>query len=110
MTIGSLIKTLLASFSLAFLLASTPVFGQRDEAHIRVIVNMVQLNVAVTDKKGNYVSGLRPEDFSVSEDGISQKLATFAEGNEPSRSLLSVASNDAPAAGTTKESRGSAQP
>ncbi len=27
---------------------------------IRVIVAMVQLNVAVTDNKGNYVTGLRP--------------------------------------------------
>ena len=52
---------------------------------IHVIVNMVQLNVAVTDKKGNYVTGLRPEDFVISEDGINQKIATFGEGDEPTR-------------------------
>jgi VWFA-related protein len=49
---------------------------------IRVVVAMVQLNVAVTDNKGNYVTGLRPSDFVISEDGISQKVATFEEGNE----------------------------
>ncbi|MGH9679476.1 MAG: VWA domain-containing protein, partial [Candidatus Acidiferrales bacterium] len=49
---------------------------------IRVVVAMVQLNVAVTDSKGNYVMGLRPSDFIVSEDGIPQTVATFEEGNE----------------------------
>ena len=32
--------------------------------HLRVNVVLVQLNVAVTDDKGNYVTGLRPEDFA----------------------------------------------
>jgi len=49
---------------------------------IRVTVAMVQLNVAVTDTKGDYVTGLHPSDFIISEDGISQNVATFEEGNE----------------------------
>jgi VWFA-related protein len=57
---------------------------------------MVQLNVAVTDKNGKYVTGLRPQDFVISEDGISEKTATFAEGNEPARSLRELAGQDAP--------------
>jgi Ca-activated chloride channel family protein len=55
---------------------------------IRVVVSMVQLNVAVTDEKGNYVTTLRPSDFELSEDGISQKVATFEEGNEGPKSVL----------------------
>ena len=51
----------------------------------RVTVVLVQLNVAVTDNKGNYVSGLKPEDFVISEDKIPKKLATFEEGNGPRR-------------------------
>ena len=43
---------------------------------------MVQLNVAVTDKNGNYITGLHPKDFTVTEDGIVEQVATFAEGNE----------------------------
>src|SRR5947208_12597082 len=62
---------------------------------IHVIVNMVQLNVAVTDKKGNYVTGLRPEDFVISEDGINQKIATFGEGDEPTR-LVELTSDKSP--------------
>ena len=49
---------------------------------IRVTVAMVQLNVAVTDTKGDYVTGLHPSDFVISEDGIPQSVATFEEGNE----------------------------
>jgi Ca-activated chloride channel homolog len=59
--------------------------AQEDEPHIRVNVDLVQLNVAVTDSKGNYITGLRPEDFAVTEDKISERIATFEEGNEPTR-------------------------
>ncbi|MDR3753524.1 MAG: VWA domain-containing protein [Terracidiphilus sp.] len=48
---------------------------------LRVHVNLVQLNVAVTDSKGNYITGLRPEDFVIMEDKVPQKLNTFEEGN-----------------------------
>jgi len=64
--------------------------AQVDEPHIRVVVNMVQLNVAVTDKNGHYITSLHPQDFVVAEDGISEKIATFAEGDEPARSLLEI--------------------
>lgn len=64
---------------------------------IRVVVAMVQLNVAVTDAKGNYVTGLRPSDFVISEDGIAQKVATFEEGNEgPQDVAESVSAADVP--------------
>jgi VWFA-related protein len=62
---------------------------------IHVVVNMVQLNVAVTDKKGGYVTGLRPEDFAIVEDGILEKTATFSEGNGPTRSLSEIAAQNA---------------
>jgi len=56
--------------------------AQDSEPNIRVIVDMVQLSVAVTDDKGNYITGLRPSDFAIAEDNLPQKLATFGEGNE----------------------------
>ena len=61
------------------------------DPHIHVVVDMVQLNVAVTDNYGNYINGLHPEDFVITEDGIPQKIATFGEGNEPTRRLADVA-------------------
>jgi Ca-activated chloride channel family protein len=49
----------------------------------RVKVDMVVLSFTVTDSKGQYKNGLKPSDFRILEDGIVQKLATFAEGNRP---------------------------
>lgn len=65
--------------------------AQEADPHIRVVVNLVQLNVAVTDDKGNYITGLRPQDFAITEDNISEKLATFGEGTESVRRLVDPA-------------------
>ncbi len=62
--------------------------AQDDKSRIRVSVVLVQLNVAVTDNKGNYISGLGPEDFAITEDKIPEKTATFEEGNGPTRRIL----------------------
>jgi VWFA-related protein len=70
--------------SALLLVAGAPRFAAQDEAaHLRVTVNLVQLNVAVTDSKGNYISGLKPENFEITEDKIPQRIATFEEGNGP---------------------------
>jgi Ca-activated chloride channel homolog len=64
------------------LVAGEPRFAAQDEAtHLRVTVNLVQLNVAVTDHRGNYIGGLKPEDFVITEDKIPERIATFEEGN-----------------------------
>jgi Ca-activated chloride channel homolog len=73
-----------AGLSALLLLAGGPQFSAQDEAaHLRVTVNLVQLNVAVTDSKGNYISGLKPENFEITEDKIPQRVSTFEEGNGP---------------------------
>jgi VWFA-related protein len=54
----------------------------------RVKVDMVVLSFTVTDSKGRYVTGLKHKDFRVLEDGIVQKVATFAEGNKPPLQIL----------------------
>jgi len=81
----------LGLLALFLLCPGTGTMAQEGESRILVIVNMVQLNVAVTDNKGNYITGLRPQDFAVLEDGIPERIATFGEGNELTRSLLEVA-------------------
>jgi Ca-activated chloride channel homolog len=57
--------------------------AQDQSSRIFVNVVLVQLNVAVTDKKGNYINGLKPEDFVISEDKIQEKIASFDEGGAP---------------------------
>jgi len=46
----------------------------------RVKVDMVVYNFQVQDSKGRYINGLKPSDFRIYEDGILQKISTFAEG------------------------------
>jgi hypothetical protein len=47
----------------------------------RVKVDMVVLSYQVTDSKNHYIKGLKPSDFRIYEDGIVQKISTFAEGS-----------------------------
>ncbi len=76
--------TCLRFFAVLLLLQATmPRPSAQDEAsRFRVNVVLVQLNVAVTDNKGNYVTGLRPDDFVITEDNIQEKIANFEEGDE----------------------------
>ena len=55
--------------------AKTPVF--------RTKVDLVVLSFTVTDSKSHYINGLKPSDFRILEDGIVEKISTFAEGNKP---------------------------
>ena len=101
-------RHLLLSLCLLFLVVpvapETQTAAQETEPHIQVVVNLVQLNVAVTDGKGNYVTGLRPQDFAITEDGIHEKIATFAEGNEPTRSLVDTERTERKSSDTHEDS------
>jgi len=65
-------------------------WSNAQQAQFQVSVDLVQLNVAVTDSKGNYVTGLKPSDFQISEDTIPEKIAFFGEGNGPARSVADL--------------------
>jgi VWFA-related protein len=75
--------SLLATF--AFFLAAIPVQPQDkkqtksadDDDVIKVTSNLVSLDVIVKDKKGKAVTDLKPEDFTVSENGVPQKIEFF---------------------------------
>jgi Ca-activated chloride channel homolog len=67
--------------------------AQQEAPRLRVEVNLVQLNVAVTDSKGNYVTGLHPTDFAITEDGTPENIATFEEGNGPTTRLVDIAAD-----------------
>jgi Ca-activated chloride channel family protein len=71
-------------FLLAFILlttASINTFAQ-DEPII-VETNLVTLNVAVTDKKGNYVRNLQREDFEVFDGKLKQQIEQFSSEDAP---------------------------
>jgi Ca-activated chloride channel homolog len=81
----------LVLFSIGSLIGSAiAVPAQNNDTNVTVVhvtVNMVQLDVAVTDKKGRYITGLGPENFEVFEDGIREKIAAFGEENGAPRSV-----------------------
>jgi VWFA-related protein len=82
---------ILTLFPACLFLGFVPVaHGQEKEPNVTIVhvtVNMVQLDVAVTDKKGRYITGLGPKDFAVYEDGIQEKIAAFGEENGAPRSV-----------------------
>ena len=66
--------------------AVAPVLAAQDADRrpvFRVKVDMVVLAFTVTDSKNHYVNGLKPADIRIFEDGIAQKISTFAEGAKP---------------------------
>jgi VWFA-related protein len=63
--------------------------GQQTERPIfRVKVDMVVVSFNVTDSKGQFITGLKPSDFRILEDGIVQRMSTFAEGNRTPMAVL----------------------
>ena len=54
----------------------------------RVKVDMVVLSFTVTDSHNRYINGLKNTDFKIYEDGITQKISTFAEGAKPPMQVM----------------------
>jgi VWFA-related protein len=53
--------------------------GPREkEDVVRITSNLVQVDAVVTDRKGQPVPDLRPEDFEIYEDGRPQKITNFS--------------------------------
>jgi Ca-activated chloride channel family protein len=65
--------------------APSPPASPRDDtrATFRATVDLVALNVVVTDGKQNFVSGLSADHFAVFEDGVRQEVSFFAAGEVP---------------------------
>ncbi|MBN1570991.1 MAG: VWA domain-containing protein [Acidobacteria bacterium] len=48
------------------------------QSSISVSVDLVSLQVLVTDTKGNVLTGLRPENFTIYEDNVKQEISNFS--------------------------------
>jgi Ca-activated chloride channel family protein len=53
-------------------------------------IEVINLNVSITDPRGQYVTGLAREDFAVFEDGVKQELSIFAHENLPISLVLMI--------------------
>jgi len=57
---------------------------------IRIQVERVNVGVIVTDARGQFVGGLRREDFHIFDNGTEQPLTDFAAVEEPAQVLLLI--------------------
>ena len=57
--------------------------AQNTAGTFRSAVDLVLLNVIVTDARDRFVTGLTKQDFSVFEDGVQQEVSYFAATNVP---------------------------
>jgi len=55
-----------------------PELAKIPHATISVNVDMVSMQVLVTDDSGNVLTGLRPENFTIYEDGVKQEITHFS--------------------------------
>lgn len=87
--------------SFVILFASTLAFAQTPTATppnddgdvVKISTNLIQLDVVVTDKKGNQVTDLKPEDFEIYENGKKQDITNFSyifnkSANQPTDSQV----------------------
>jgi Ca-activated chloride channel family protein len=61
---------------------------QEDRYQFRVSVDLISLNVTVTDARSRFVTELLQKDFAVYEDGISQEISVFSREDLPIRMVL----------------------
>ncbi|MGH9493905.1 MAG: VWA domain-containing protein [Candidatus Sulfotelmatobacter sp.] len=68
-------KILAALLACTLWLSSAP--AQQSDYTFRVTSELVLVNVTVRDKNGNFIQGLKPEDFTILEDNKPQKVVSF---------------------------------
>jgi len=76
--------------TLALLCATLP-SQQQSEFRLRAEADLVLVNVTVKDKNGNFVAGLKPENFTILEDNKPQKVISFDVENVDAVPALDVA-------------------
>ncbi|MBN2338480.1 MAG: VWA domain-containing protein [Acidobacteria bacterium] len=92
--IGRCIHPTILSLALAWMAwgpAPRPSPAQDGRATIRAEVALVNLVFTATDRKGQVVEGLGPEDFELFEDGKTQKIEYFSDPGKGSDIPLTIA-------------------
>ena len=74
-------------------LLTPPAFPQEpapQRPEIRVSVNLVNVGGVVTDARGQFIGGLRREDFHLFDNGAEQTITDFLSVDEPAQVLLLI--------------------
>src|SRR5947208_15889879 len=91
-----LVPTLFLAVALGCCFAAAAEERQQEQApKIQVTVDRVNVGVIVTGRDGNFVDGLRREDFRVFDNGVDQPITDFLSVIEPAQVLLFIESGPA---------------
>lgn len=69
---------LTAFFAIAIHAQIVPVPPTPGEETIKISSTLIQIDVTVTDKKGNIINDLKPEEFEIYENGKKQEISNFS--------------------------------
>ena len=100
---------------LSFNLILTTVTAQQKPSEekvdvVRISTELVQSHVTVLDKKGNFVTGLRPDQFQLQVDGKAQNISFFEEVTAGGQLDRPVATTDLVERSTTEKDKAPTQP
>jgi VWFA-related protein len=100
------LNTLLLFVALLIIISSSPVNSayQKQTEPVRIGINLVNLDVSVIDKHRRPVHNLTAKDFTVLEDGVSQKIESFTPG-----SVTSIRNEQKPRGDQKEEARSDQQ-
>jgi VWFA-related protein len=82
---SKLIKTIFILLSLMILTwpVNLPAQAPEPDKIPRAEKSLISVPVAVSDREGRYIAGLKKEDFTVYQDGVKQDISFFATVDEP---------------------------
>ncbi len=63
---------------------------EEDDEIIKIETNLVTFPVSVLDREGRFITGLQKQDFQIFENGIEQKIDTFASVELPFTVILMI--------------------
>lgn len=56
----------------------TPKSVEKDEEVVKILTNLIQVDVTVTDSKGKIVTDIKPEEIEIYENGKKQQISNFS--------------------------------
>ena len=67
---------------MAALVTGMSALAEGQQATFRAGIDLVHVGVTVTDRRGNFITDLNPEDFEIVEEGRTQAITYFAHGDQ----------------------------
>jgi VWFA-related protein len=87
----TLVLVLIAAIALPAIAQRKPAEPEMPRLVENIDIRIIDFDVVVTDRRGNFVSGLKKEDFEVLENGIPKTITNFYEVEGPRAKNVTIA-------------------